>query len=96
MAKTPLSFTYTCPNCECKTTFSFQPGRPAPPCSNHDSPAFSDTGDDEEMWCDEDDCPQCGEPITDDQLSLQGNAQLEVLISNEADYLDIEDSRYET
>ena len=38
-------------------TGDFTPGRPAPNCSNHDSPAFSDSGDDMEFDVTSVECP---------------------------------------
>lgn len=48
----------------CRVTADYSPGRPAPPCSNPDSPAFSDSGDPSE----------CEFVRVEVQLPLQPNA----------------------
>lgn len=58
-------YVYTCPECSHEITCPFTPARPAPPCSNHDSPAFSDSGDSAELDIPEE-CPACGEAIDQD------------------------------
>jgi len=42
-----FTMTLLCPKCdeEIEAEISFDPGYPAPPCSDHDSPRFSDPGD---------------------------------------------------
>lgn len=58
--------TYTCPNCGEEIECEYSPGRPAPFCQNHDSPAFSDPGDPEELDIVEE-CPNCHEAIDEDK-----------------------------
>ena len=40
-----MTYAYICPKCDTENIGDFTPGRPAPACSNPDSPAFSDDGD---------------------------------------------------
>lgn len=54
-----LTYVYNCPNCDEAQAFYFTPSRPAPPCRNHDSPAFSDSGDPADIEG-PDNCLQCG------------------------------------
>ena len=54
---------YICPNCDEEVDVLALPERPAPACSNHDSPAFSDSGDCGEIEY-PDSCPFCGEDLT--------------------------------
>lgn len=51
--------TWFCPECDCEIDIKFKPERPAPACSNHDSPAFSDSGDPADIDY-PDECPECG------------------------------------
>ena len=60
------NYTYTC-ECEKEIDFQVSPGRPAPPCSNHDSPAFSDSGDPAEIEG-PDICPNCGVDLDLDSI----------------------------
>ena len=75
-----MTYTYICPHCETHTDCNFTPSRPAPSCSNHDSPAFSDPGDGAEIDLN-DECPSCGAPINTDKVLedaeeyAQNNAQ---------------------
>ena len=55
-----LTYHFDCANCGEPHAFDFTPSRPAPPCSNHDSPAFSDSGDPADIDGPEK-CNQCGE-----------------------------------
>lgn len=57
-----MTYTYTCPHCDEELEYEFTPSRPAPCCSNHDSPAFSDPGEGAE--CDGPDvCGRCDNDI---------------------------------
>lgn len=56
------STTYICPNCDEEVEVLAKPERPAPACSNHDSPAFSDSGDCGDIEY-PDSCPFCGEDL---------------------------------
>lgn len=57
-----FKYTFTCPHCRFEMTGDFTPERPAPVCSNHDSPAFSDSGDTAE-WDGPEECLICGKDI---------------------------------
>ena len=57
-----MLFTYTCPNCNEELEGEFTPSCPAPCCSNHDSPAFSDPGDGAE-WDGPDHCSRCNKDV---------------------------------
>ncbi len=72
-----ITCTYRCPECEHEFDFKFTPARPAPACSNPDSPAFSDSGDGAETDAQFEDCPKCGREITDDELLDQAEKQSE-------------------
>jgi len=62
-----MNITYTCPHCQFELEYDYTPERPAPCCSNHDSPAFSDPGEGAE--CDGPDvCTNCGEDIDMDKV----------------------------
>ena len=65
-----MTFNYTCPNCETELEYDFTPSRPAPACSNHDSPAFSDPGDGAECEGPEE-CTNCHESIDMDKVIEQ-------------------------
>ena len=69
----PYTFTYICPNelCEAEIECTVTPERPPPPCSNHDSLAFSDPGDSGEVECPEF-CPLCGFALNDDKVYEEG------------------------
>ncbi len=54
-----LSVNFTCPVCHTTHAFEVTPARPAPACSNPNSPAFSDSGDPAEVNG-PDCCEQCG------------------------------------
>lgn len=57
---------YPCPHCDYEIECDFIPSRPAPLCSNHDHPNFSDPGNGAE--CDlNTECPNCGEKIDIDK-----------------------------
>ncbi len=62
-----MTYKYTCPSCNTPIQFDFTPSRPAPVCSNHDSPAFSDQGDAAECEGPEE-CPHCWESIDQDKV----------------------------
>ncbi len=62
----PIPVTYTCPQCACHQSVDVIPSRPAPPCSNPDSPAFSDSGDPGEV--DQTVCVNCGHEISDEDV----------------------------
>jgi len=44
-----MTYTYTCPNCNSELEYEFKPGYAAPFCQNHDSPAFSDPGEPDDV-----------------------------------------------
>lgn len=72
-----MIYTYKCPHCSNELECEFTPSRPAPACSNHDSPAFSDPGDGAELDIPEE-CPECEEAIDlnkalEDAQELQHN-----------------------
>jgi len=62
-----MTFQYTY-ECECghEIVCDFTPARPAPPCSDHDHPSFSDSGDAAELDIPEE-CPKCHAPIDEDK-----------------------------
>lgn len=62
-----MTITYKCANCNTPIEFDFTPERPAPCCSNHDNPAFSDPGDSAEVEGPEE-CPECGESIDHEKV----------------------------
>lgn len=66
-----ILFTYICPDCEVEIEASYFPSRPAPPCSNPSSPAFSDSGDPEEVEISET-CPGCGAVLDIDEVAEVG------------------------
>jgi len=65
----PMTIEYLCPNEECEKSIevTFTPDRPAPPCSDHDSPAFSDPGDPGELDFPEQ-CPHCSLPLIEEKV----------------------------
>lgn len=65
-----ISFTYTCPNCDNQVEAKFTPGTPPVYYLRNGDPGHP--GDDAEIECEEEDCPTCGEPITDELLMEQG------------------------
>jgi hypothetical protein len=58
--------------CEEEMEFEFTPARPAPCCSNHDDPRFSDPGNGAEIEGPEE-CENCGHEI--DQEKVLDKAQ---------------------
>jgi len=63
-----MNYTYTCPECDTDIDITFNPGRPAPYCQNHDSPTFSDSGDPAELDDCPDNCPSCGHKLDLDEI----------------------------
>lgn len=59
---------YTCPHCETEIEVLFTPARPAPPCSNPNSPAFSDSGDPAELDGDYSKCPNCNAKLDEGEV----------------------------
>lgn len=57
-----------CPHCMVALPYDVTLGRPAPPSSDHDSPAFSDDGDPPEVDG-PDICPECKEELNMDDIS---------------------------
>lgn len=66
-----MTHTYTCPNCGEEIPMEFTPGHAAPVCSNHDSPAFSDSGSSAELECEFERCPNCDAEISDDDIERE-------------------------
>ena len=63
-----INVDWSCPDCDTVMEFEIYPGRRCPPCSNHDSPAFSDPGDPAEIVEGVDCCPACLRVITTSEL----------------------------
>lgn len=55
-----MNLPYPCPECGHSHDVEFTPPRPAPPCSNPNSPAFSDDGDGLELDLYPEHCEACG------------------------------------
>ena len=62
MSRSWFDASFICPECDEEIEFRFKPERPAPACSDHDDPRFSDCGDDFDMEY-PDECPNCNEPL---------------------------------
>lgn len=70
-----MTITYNCPECDCPIDYDFTPSRPAPFCQNHDSPAFSDSGDAAVLEGPEE-CPQCHVEIDQDKVIEQAESHV--------------------
>lgn len=57
-----------CRECDCLLgeDIEFAPDRPAPPCMNPDSPAYSDSGDPGYLEGYPESCPNCGWKVDED------------------------------
>ena len=63
----PYKYTTYCVECDEELTYEISFGYPAPPCSNPDSPAYSDPGAPDEVEGPEE-CPKCGRPVDMDTV----------------------------
>lgn len=72
----PIKIEFECPECEWTVDFNFTPGRSAPPCSNHDSPAFSDSDDPAEHDFQFETYPECGHVITEEEIFDQAEKKM--------------------
>jgi len=80
-----MNYEYECTNCGEEISFEFTPGRSAPVCSNHDSPAFSDPGDGPE--CDgPENCSACGAGIDIEKVIEQAEQYCADNQPDEPDY----------
>ena len=70
-----MKYTYTCPLCEHEVEGDLTPERPAPVCSNHDSPAFSDPGEGAD-WDGPETCPNCHEDFDLDDILDKGMSHI--------------------
>lgn len=67
-----MTFDYSCPDCGFAMEVDFTPGRPAPLCMDHDSPAFSDPGDSAEAEYPFEVCPECGHQFDESKIMERG------------------------
>ncbi len=85
-------YTYMC-ECEATVDLTVTPDRPPPPCSNPDSPAFSDSGDDGDVDG-PDTCPRCEAKIDFDKVYEE--AMEYICDRDEAEYEDAMEMRAES